>query len=244
VRQLDEGHRNQPGRRARHHRRDQPGYGPLPHRRPPGVPGEARARGDRIGRQEERQNATSHGNTYLAQILGNAATAAGRTDTFLGERYRPIARRRSAKKANVAIGRSLLVIIWHLLSDPEARCTGPGAGFYASRTDPGRRRNHVRPLEALGYTVILDRAATQSHRLRRAPPALPHAQYLPDFRSAGPTRHSARWSRPGRPSLVQVAPGKRRGRKVALQGIKLPRDADWIRPGEGRQVRHRRRAIA
>ena len=106
------------------------------------------------------KNSTGHGNSYLARILGNAAAAAGRTDTFLGERYRRIARRRGAKKANVAIGRSILVIIWHLLSDPEARYTDLGAGFYASRTDPDRRRrNHVRQLEALGYKVILERAA-------------------------------------------------------------------------------------
>ena len=106
------------------------------------------------------KNTTGHGNTYLARILGNAAAAAAKTDTFLGERYRRIARRRGAKKANVAIGRSILVIIWHLLSDPEARYTDLGAGFYASRIDPERRRrNHIRQLEALGYTVILERAA-------------------------------------------------------------------------------------
>ena len=106
------------------------------------------------------KNSTGHGNTYLARILGNAAAAAGRTDTFPGERYRRIARRRGAKKANVAIGRSILVIIWHLLSDPETRFTDPGAGYHAARTDPERRcRNHVRQLEALGYTVILERAA-------------------------------------------------------------------------------------
>jgi transposase len=106
------------------------------------------------------KNSTGHGNSYLARILGNAAAAAARTDTFLGERYRRIARRRGAKKANVAIGRSILVIIWHLLSDPEARYTDLGAGFYAARTDPERRRcNHVRQLEALGYKVILERAA-------------------------------------------------------------------------------------
>ena len=63
------------------------------------------------------KNSTGHGNPYLARVLGNAAAAAGKTDTFLGERYRRIARRRGAKKANVAIGRSILVIIWHLLSD-------------------------------------------------------------------------------------------------------------------------------
>jgi transposase len=106
------------------------------------------------------KNATGHGNTYLARILGNAAAAAAKTDTFLGERYRRIARRRGAKKANVAIGRSILVIIWHLLSDPESRYTDLGAGFYATRIDPERRRrNHVRQLEALGYTVILERTA-------------------------------------------------------------------------------------
>ena len=106
------------------------------------------------------KSSTGHGNPYLARVLGNAAAAAGKTDTFLGERYRRIARRRGAKKANVAIGRSILVIIWHLLSDPEARYADLGSGFYTSRTDPDRRRrNHVRQLEALGYKVILERAA-------------------------------------------------------------------------------------
>jgi transposase len=106
------------------------------------------------------KNSTGHGNTYLARILGNAAAAAGKTDTFLGERYHRIARRRGAKKANVAIGRSILVIIWHLLSDPDARFHDLGPDFYATRIDPERRRrNHVRQLEALGYKVILERAA-------------------------------------------------------------------------------------
>ena len=57
--------------------------------------------------------ATGHGNPYLARILGEAAIAVSRTDTFLGERYRRIARRCGAKKAIVALGRSILVIIWH-----------------------------------------------------------------------------------------------------------------------------------
>jgi transposase len=57
------------------------------------------------------------GNPYLKGVLGDAATAAGKTDTFLGERYRRIARRRGKLKALVAIARTLLVIIWHLLAD-------------------------------------------------------------------------------------------------------------------------------
>jgi transposase len=67
------------------------------------------------------KNATGHGNPYRARVLGEAAVAAGKTDTFLGERYRCIARRRGKKKAIVAVGRSILVIVWHLLSDPDAR---------------------------------------------------------------------------------------------------------------------------
>lgn len=44
---------------------------------------------------------------------------ASKTNTF-GERYRRIARRRGKKRALVAVGRSVLTIIWHLLSDPDA----------------------------------------------------------------------------------------------------------------------------
>jgi transposase len=104
--------------------------------------------------------ATGRGNPYLARALGEAAAAAGRTNTFLGERYRRIARRRGAKRANVAVGRSILVIVWHLLSDPDARFHDLGPGFYDTRIDADRkRRNHVRQLEALGYKVTLEPAA-------------------------------------------------------------------------------------
>jgi transposase len=103
---------------------------------------------------------TGHGNPYLARVLGEAAVGARRTDTFLGERYRRIARRRGKKKAIVAIGRSILVIIWHLLSDPEARYHDLGADFYDNRLGPERKkRTHVRQLEALGYKVTLEPAA-------------------------------------------------------------------------------------
>jgi transposase len=103
---------------------------------------------------------TGHGNPYLARVLGEAAVAAGRTNTFLGERYRRIARRRGAKRAMVAVGRSILVIVWHLLSDPTVRYQDLGAGFYDTRVNAERtKRNHVRQLEALGYKVTLEPAA-------------------------------------------------------------------------------------
>src|ERR687897_415280 len=51
------------------------------------------------------RGSTGHGNPYLARVLGEVAVAASKTDTFLGERYRRIARRRGKKRAIVAVGR-------------------------------------------------------------------------------------------------------------------------------------------
>jgi transposase len=119
------------------------------------APGVQESAGKHKGR-----GSTGHGNPYLARVLGEVAVVAGRTDTFLGERYRRIARHRGKKKAIVAVGRSILVIVWHLLSDPDAHFHDLGAGFYDSRIGPDRKkRNHVRQLEALGYKVTLEPAA-------------------------------------------------------------------------------------
>ena len=110
----------------------------------------ARSRGGRTGK----------GNPYLKGILGEAAAAAAKTDTFLGERYRRLVKRIGKLKALVAVARSILVIIWSLLADPQARYHDLGAGYYASRIDTGRKaRNHIRQLEALGFTVTLAPAA-------------------------------------------------------------------------------------
>ena len=103
---------------------------------------------------------TGHGDRYLARVLGEAAVGASRTNTFLGERYRRIARRRGKKKAVVAVGRSILLIVWYLLRDEAAQFEDLGAGYYDSRINPDRKkRNHIRELEALGYKVTLQPAA-------------------------------------------------------------------------------------
>jgi transposase len=103
---------------------------------------------------------TGHGDRYLARVLGEAALNAGRTDTFLGARYRRLARRRGNKKAIVAVGRSMLVIIWHLLADPNADFHELGLDHYDRHVNTAaKRRNHIRQLEALGYKVTLEPAA-------------------------------------------------------------------------------------
>jgi transposase len=101
------------------------------------------------------------GNPWLAATLGEIVTAASRTDTFLGERYHRIARRRGKRRAMVATGNSVLVIIWNVLSDPDARYHDLGPGFYHSRTtSQHRERDLIRKLERLtGKTVTLQPAA-------------------------------------------------------------------------------------
>jgi len=93
-------------------------------------------------------------------VLGEAAASAGRTNTFLGARYHRLARRIGKLKALVAVARSILVIVWHLLTDPTSRYRDLGPQFFDNRIRPERRKiNHIRQLEALGYTVTLTPAA-------------------------------------------------------------------------------------
>ena len=103
---------------------------------------------------------TGKGNPYLKGALGDAAAAAAKTDTFLGERYRRIVKRRGKLKALVAVARSILVIIWHLLADPNARFRDLGPDYHTTRTVTERKlRNHIAQLAALGYRVTLEPAA-------------------------------------------------------------------------------------
>jgi transposase len=109
---------------------------------------------------KRRAGTTGKGNPYLKGVLGEVATAAAKTDTFLGERYRRLVKRTGKLKALVAVARSILVIVWHLLADPTVRFHDLGADYHTSRIDKQRKtRNHVRQLQALGYTVTLTPAA-------------------------------------------------------------------------------------
>lgn len=107
-----------------------------------------------------RSGKTGKGNPYLKGALGEAAASAARTNTFLGARYRRLARRIGKQKAQVAVARSILVIVWNLLADPTCRYHDLGPDYCDTRVGPERRkRNHIRQLEALGYTVTLNPAA-------------------------------------------------------------------------------------
>jgi len=101
-------------------------------------------------------NATGRGNPYLSAALGETSIGASRTQSFLGARYRRLARRMPKKKALVATGNSQLTIIHALLSGPAARYTDLGADYYEHRRHTRRQaRNHLKSLERPRYKVTI-----------------------------------------------------------------------------------------
>ena len=109
------------------------------------------------------------GNPWLAGTLGRIVFANWRSQTFLGARYRRLSRRRGKQKAIVATGNSILTVVYHLLSDPDARFCDLGPDYYESRINKHRRaRDLASQLQALtgqhiairdGKAVITDTAA-------------------------------------------------------------------------------------
>ena len=103
------------------------------------------------------KNATGRGNPYIGAALGEASISVGRTQTFLGARYRRLCTHMPKKKAQVAIMRSQIVIACALLSDPAAEYEDLGPDYYERKADIRRRaRSHARALERLGYKVTIE----------------------------------------------------------------------------------------
>jgi transposase len=98
------------------------------------------------------------GNPWLGGTLGRIVFGLSRTDTFLGDRYRRLARRRGKQKSIVALGNSVLTAYYHLLSDAEAKFADLGPSYYESRINTNRRaRNLATQLQALTGQKILIR---------------------------------------------------------------------------------------
>jgi transposase len=103
---------------------------------------------------------TGKGNPWIAGTLGEAGIGAARTKTFLGSRYHRLARRRGKPRALVAVGNSILVIAWHLLSDPDARFTDLGPDWHDRLAPLRRKRQLVAELERLSGKKVLLQEAT------------------------------------------------------------------------------------
>jgi transposase len=99
---------------------------------------------------------TTKGNRWLKRVLVQAAWAASHTKaTYLSAQYRRLARRRGRKKALVAVGHTLLVIIYHVLKRGTSYAE-LGADFL-DRLDTQRlTRQLVNRLEGLGHKVSLE----------------------------------------------------------------------------------------
>ena len=108
----------------------------------------------------QRKPSKGQGDVYLKTYCAQAANGTGNTETFLGERLRRLTRRLGGTKAMCAVGRSILVIIWHLLADPEARFTDLGPGWHDQQAGRDRKiRSHLRQLKALGVEVNVNTPA-------------------------------------------------------------------------------------
>jgi transposase len=111
------------------------------------------------GGKRKGKNATGRGNPYIGGTLGEASISVGRTQTFLGAKYRRLCTHMPKKKAQGAIMRTQLVIAHALLSDPAAEYEDLGPDYYERKADIRRRaRSHARALERLGYKVTIEAA--------------------------------------------------------------------------------------
>ncbi len=99
---------------------------------------------------------TRKGNAWLRSALTEAGQAAGRTKhTYLGAQYRRLAARRGKKKATIAVGHTILIIAYHLLTE-HTTYQDLGVDYLEQRHRHAVERRLVRRLEALGNKVTLE----------------------------------------------------------------------------------------
>ena len=109
---------------------------------------------------KHRSGRTRYGSKWLRIALVEAGQAAGRSkNTYLAAHYHRIRGRRGSGRAAVAVGHSILVIAWHLLSTGETYTDLGGDYFDKHNTSANRQRRLVAQLEAMGHRVTLEPAA-------------------------------------------------------------------------------------
>jgi transposase len=111
--------------------------------------------GQRESAGKRQSGRTRKGNQWLRRTLVQVAWAATRTKhTYLSAQYRRLASRRGKKRALVAVGHTILVMICHLLR--EGTTYAELGADYFDRLDTERlTRTLVRRLERLGHEVVL-----------------------------------------------------------------------------------------
>ncbi len=111
--------------------------------------------GQRESAGKRQSGRTRKGNQWLRTTLVQVAWAASHTkNTYLSSQYRRLAARRGKKRALVAVGHTILVMIYHMLQKGTTY-TELGADYF-DRLDTDRlTRTLVRRLERLGHEVVL-----------------------------------------------------------------------------------------
>ena len=105
---------------------------------------------------KRRSGKTRKGDPWLREAMVEAARAAARTkDTYLSAKYHRIAARRGSKRAAVAIGHSMLVIIYHILEE-RTEYVDLGPTYHEERNRQAVIRRHLRSLEKLGLQVTIE----------------------------------------------------------------------------------------
>jgi transposase len=118
-----------------------------------------RCPGNNLTGGKRRSGRPTKGNRWLADVLTECAWAAARSrDTYLAAQFWRLARRIGKKKAAVAVGHSILVICWYLLTD-DCDYHDLGGDFFIRRDTDRADQRAVAQLQALGYQVTLQPAA-------------------------------------------------------------------------------------
>lgn len=97
---------------------------------------------------------SKHGNRYVRATLVQAAHGVRRSRTYLGERYRRLKKRRGRKRAALAIGHSILVIYYQMMTTGE-EYQEKGEAFFSPVDQSRMEHRLIRRLEHLGYEVAL-----------------------------------------------------------------------------------------
>jgi len=92
------------------------------------------------------------GNKYVKSALVQAAHATLRTKTYLGEQYRRLKQRRGSKRAAVAVGHSILVIFYQMMTTDEL-FHEKGMDYFEKRDQGRLEKQLARRLQHLGYEV-------------------------------------------------------------------------------------------
>jgi len=99
---------------------------------------------------------TRKGNKFLRRALTQAARAAANSkDTYLSAQYHRIAARRGANRAAIAVGHSILVIIYHMLKK-RMPYIELGANYFDKCREKATVNRAVKRLESMGYRVTLE----------------------------------------------------------------------------------------